>query len=113
MPAAFTGGSRNEFTGPKNPFGASDFYIVQGGRSVGSLKEAFANGGEFTVFQYYNPSNDEIMGGIGIRQRIAEVFGPSDTYIGILGVMYSLRRAMLATAKWREQTPEGKEPILG
>lgn len=93
--AAFSGKNSDEWAGPKNLLGEARFHVYQNNKPVVSLAAAFSAGGDFTVVWYYEPSNQEINAGATTRQRVAEVFGPSDTYIGILGAMYELRQDAL------------------
>lgn len=93
--AAFRGKNSDEWSGPKNPLGQAEFHIYQHNKPVGSLSEVFANGGDFTVVWYYEPSEAEIAAGAMNRRAVAQVFGEKDTYIGILGTMYALRRETL------------------
>jgi hypothetical protein len=93
--AAFTGRNNEEWAGPGNPLGAALFHVYQNNKSVTSLKAAFQAGGSFTVVWFYDPSNAEIAAGATTRQRLAQVFGPKDSWTNILSDMYQLRRTAL------------------
>ncbi len=100
--AAFSGRNRDEWAGPGNPLGQAQFHIYQYNQPVANLQTAFRQGGDFTVVWFYDPSEHEIARGVTTRQRLAEVFGPKDSYLSILGAMYQLRRSLEMTLRYTD-----------